>query len=308
MIRAAIISTLLTYAFSSGAQTWGMLHECAKTNILIETITAIYNGAFPLIVRNRADESFRLGNINDEPEEIRTFVQGLLLRGFYSLETIELAKNQNIPARVYCVGQNKWISRELRNANNCKYRPNMLATDEPILGFFLNVEPDSALEIAKTNSFPSIDCLYPLPARPPLEHIRHSFVHAVPGTFFALDLPELANTGSFSKHSAIPGNQLEKYRFHVKEAKKNSGLVILSIREASEILYAVLGKESYARIVNPQFLLPADMLEIAITDAGKAFSSGMSNRKICNPPKLSHDSRPIKHYRLPLQQPCIYSD
>lgn len=248
---------------------WQSLSESAKKHSLVSLLSACDIGK-AMFVRNRIDEGFRFSDLDKLDDKTRKLFYWFVEHGFDRLEILSDPAEAPSAGRIYCcAGTRTMILRSGDGGDKNCYLPKILATDEPMLVFFNELSLASAIEKADAvcqddderravKQCEGFDC-------------DAKFMSFIPGCAYRIDVQEFGDSDSFSRKGLVSADMISPLRQQVENARKLSGLVTLTRREVSELLFVLLGEAEYcSRVADAKWLLaPEDMAEPS-TELGKA--------------------------------------
>ena len=253
---------------------WSTLSEPAKEDLYVRWIDAADRGEF-FLVRNRVDESFRQEGLQNLSDSEGNAASEFVYHGFPRLEVLGDELRSSVTGRIQCCLGRGLVAKLSSNPkfDDFMYRPSVMMNEEPLLCIFERMEMSQAVAWARVNwpqSSWETNCLFSTSG--PLPDCSLPLYSLSTGCCFRLDIKELRFSDSFSDPSLIPEDQIEWYRSLADATKKGSWMVTLSSREASELLYVLLGEERYKSRVKPGWFAPAESLRTLETEIGKSLA------------------------------------
>lgn len=267
----AFLTAIPLLGFPAGLE-WGGLSAMAQRRALHDLLRAADTCDF-CILRNRADEGFRMSDIEQLPESQQVIYVGLMERGFARLENLGGSCTAFTSDRVYCF-TGRGGRKSLRSSDGTiltHYSPKILVTDDPLLIVGRPIDVRSAVDVAIKNCpRPNDEMLQRVALAPDIGR-SSDILQVVDHLVFRLGIEDFAGTDSFSKNGVLPDDMMPIIRRRVETARSVSGMLTLSRRDVSELMLVLLGKEKYAeRRKAATWLIPAEEMAELSTELGKS--------------------------------------
>lgn len=254
---------------------WDELDELVQQDLSVKLIKSSDCGEWYLW-RNRADEAFRFVDFQSYDEERRNQIVKLLLAGGFRIELLSDIFRSSVTGRVFCCDVRTHVGRisSMISADDLFYRPSLFVREVPMLGVLCKCNGNSINEIASARGASSISELRK--GKRSADCDLQVFTLS-PGCCFRVDIEDAERSNSFTAETIIPSESMAEYRMMVDNSHKGCQLISLSPREASEMLYVLLGDKEYCRRVQSNWFATTKELSVLTTNMGRSLCRLKSN-------------------------------